>query len=374
MKVAHIVGSLESRYGGPSRSVRNIARAMAEQGNGVDLLTSAPAAVPMETQGRLSVHTWRRPWPGALGRVPEMAGYLRSAEYDAVHYHGLWLRSLHYARRKAAQDRVPLVVSPRGMMSSWAWQLHRARKAFAAACVHPGAFAAASGWHATSNEEADEIRRLGFRQPICVAPNGVESPAEDQVTRARTYWQAVLAGNEGRRVALFYSRFHSKKRVVELIDLWTGLAPAGWSLLIVGVPETYSVAQLREYVHRSGSKCRIEVHDGTHQPPPYAMASLFLLPSHNENFGLVIAEAAANGVPAVVTDTTPWMALQRDGMGWCVSWDQYRNALRSALAETAAALQQRGARARQWVLREFSWERSARDLVAFYQSLGAKTA
>lgn len=374
MKVAHIVGSLESRYGGPSRSVRAIAGAMAEQGHAVDLLTSAPTAMPVETGNGLSIHTWRRPWPGALGRVPEMAGYLRSADYRAVHYHGLWLRSLHYARGKAMRDRIPLVVSPRGMMSSWAWQTHRTRKAFAAAWIHPGAFAAASGWHATSAEEAGEIRQLGFAQPICVAPNGVESPTDDEVANARTHWQAVLAGNEARRVALFYSRFHPKKRVVELIDLWASLTPGDWTLLIVGVPETYSVAQLRAYVHRSGAKGPIEVHDGTDLPPPYAIASLFLLPSHNENFGLVIAEAAANGVPAVVTDTTPWAALQREGMGWCTPWGEYRAGLRAALAESAAALEQRGAAVRRWVLREFSWQKSARDLVAFYETLGAKAA
>ena len=99
------------------------------------------------------------------------------------------------------------------------------------------------------------------------------------------------------------------------------------------------------------------------------MASLFLLPSHSENFGLVIAEAMAAGVPALVTDTTPWNALNVDDRGWCVPWEEYNRALQVALALGPEQLAARGLRARAWVLREFSWDKSARELTAFYQQL-----
>ncbi len=369
MKVAHIVGSLEARYGGPSRSVRHLAAATAELGHDVDVLTSAPAAIPVESQGRLNVRTWRRGWPRVLCPVPGMVEHLQHTRYDVVHHHGLWLRTLHYAQSKTARDRVPLVVSPRGMMSAWAWGQGRLRKSFANHWIHPGAFAAVSGWHATSLAEAGEIRELGFTQPVCVAPNAVEAPVEGETIAARRHWQALLPANASAPVALFYSRFHHKKRIIELIDLWAAVAPANWLLLLVGVPEKYSVAQLRAYVLRAGSPGRIEVYDGAAHPPPYAIASLFLLPSHNENFGLVVAEAASHGVPAVVTDTTPWHTLQRENMGWCVPWTDYGTALRAALAEPAASLRGRGNRARDWILREFSWRKSAGELVDFYTRL-----
>jgi glycosyltransferase involved in cell wall biosynthesis len=369
MKVAQIVGSLEARYGGPSRSVRRLAAAMAESGENVDILTSAPAAVPTENEGRLAVRTWRRHWPQAVCRVPDMARHLRAETYDVVHHHGLWLRTLHYARQKSAAEQIPLVVSPRGMMSTWAWRLHRRRKALAAAWIHPGAFAAVSGWHATSREEEAEIRSLGFEQPVCVAPNGVEAPDAESVASAHEHWRGLVRVDDGTRVALFYSRFHAKKRVIELIDLWASIAPAGWLLLVVGIPEQFSVAQLRDYVRRVQPAARIAVHSGAEEPQPYPLASLFLLPSHNENFGLVIAEAAANGIPAVVTNTTPWGALNREGSGWCVPWDEYAAALRAALAETPEALRERGGRARAWILREFSWDKSAGEVIRFYHQL-----
>lgn len=369
MRIAHIVGSLESRYGGPSRSVRHLATATANLGHDVEILTSAPTAIPLEVHGRLQVQTWRRGWPGSLCPVPGMTRHLRQEPFDIVHDHGLWLRTLHYAHRKAAKDQIPLVISPRGMMSTWAWGRGRARKALAACLVHPGAFAGARGWHATSAEEADEIRQLGFKQPVCVAPNGVSAPDPTEVAAARAHWQAAVPATTTMPVALFYSRFHSKKRIIELIDLWVSNGPKDWLLLLVGVPEEYSIAQLRAYVLRSGVAGRIEVYDGADRPAPYAVASLFLLPSHSENFGLVIAEAGAHGVPVVVTDTTPWRALEQQGLGWCVPWEGYAAALRTALAEGVDERRHRGARARDWVLREFSWARSAADLASFYVTL-----
>lgn len=372
MRIAHIVGSLEARYGGPSRSVRRIADATAELGHEVELLTSAPAPLAAEISGRMHVRTWRRGWPGAFCPVPGMATYLAESRLDVVHHHGLWLRTLHYARRKAARDRIPLVVSPRGMMAPWAWQHHRARKAFAAQFLHPGAFAAANGWHATSNEEADEIRRCGFAQPICVAPNGVDRPQPRDVEAANVAWRRRVPAADTRPVALFYGRLHAKKRVLELIALWSATALADWLLLIVGVPEQYSIAELRARVAAAGAEGRIEVHDGLDQPPPYPIATLFLLPSHNENFGLAIAEAMAHGVPVAVTDSTPWRAINRDELGWCVAWEEFGETVRRATAEGTEHLRARGTRARDWVLREMSWSRSAQQLAEFYVALASK--
>ena len=102
------------------------------------------------------------------------------------------------------------------MMSGWAWRHRRLRKQLAGLLVHPGAFAAAAGWHATSPEERDDIVALGFRQPVCVSPNGVPLPAEAELVAARTEWQQLCPAAKSRPVALFYSRLHRKKRVREL--------------------------------------------------------------------------------------------------------------------------------------------------------------
>jgi glycosyltransferase involved in cell wall biosynthesis len=99
------------------------------------------------------------------------------------------------------------------------------------------------------------------------------------------------------------------------------------------------------------------------------VASLFLLPSHSENFGLVIAEALAAGVPALVTDTTPWSDLTPNRAGWCVPWEEFAATLSQALFLSPEELRTMGRAGRAWMASDFSWTRAAGLLHGFYRHL-----
>jgi glycosyltransferase involved in cell wall biosynthesis len=364
--LCHVVPSLEDRHGGPSKSVRALANAMAARTPTALLTTLEPgqSMLPPEHDAA-SVSVFPRESPRWLSRSPQLAAHLRATRYEIVHAHALWLLTLRYAHDAARARSVPLVISPRGMMSGWAWEHRRWRKVLANALVHPGALQAAAGWHATSAEEAADIRSRGYRQPVCVAPNGVEIPAPAELAAARAAWQSEFPALRDRRVAVFYSRFHRKKRLRELIELWLARAPVDWLLLVAGVPEEYSVDEVANWADAS----RVIVANGRNRLPPFSAAELFLLPSHSENFGLVVAEALAAGIPAVVTDTTPWTGLNERDAGACVSWDNFPHALEAALAQPRETLAAQGARGRAWVAQEFTWARSAATLLDFYRSL-----
>lgn len=370
MRVCHIVPSLEERHGGPSKSVRALANAQAAGGASVELLATLEAGQAVAA-GRddATIHAFPRESPRWLSRSPALRRHLLATTPDVVHHHSLWLLPLHYAHEAAHRRAVPLVISPRGMMSGWAWRHRRLRKKLAELLVHPGAFQAAAGWHATSPEERDAIRALGFTQPVCVAPNGVPLPEEAALADARAAWHRLCPAARSRPVALFYSRLHRMKRVQELIDLWLAAPRGDWLLLIAGVAEDYTAEALAARIAAAGGADRIAVFDGSGRPPPYPAASLFLLPSHSENFGQVVAEALAAGVPALVTDTTPWTGLAAHGAGWCVPWGGYAAALSTALATPPTELAAMGRRGRDWAARDFSWTRVARVLLDFYPTL-----
>jgi glycosyltransferase involved in cell wall biosynthesis len=346
-----------------------LATALAKAGNEVELLTTDPSKDWAREEGNLKIHAFRRSWPGSVCPSAGLRHYLRTVTADVIHHHSIWLRTLHYAHRAAKSKGASLVVSPRGMMDPWAWRHHSRKKAFARAIIHPGAFEAVDGWHATSQAEAQSLGNLGFKQPVCVAPNGVSAPSKEDLASASLHWHKVVPASVHRPVALFYSRFHQKKRLIELLDLWFEFGPKDWLLLVVGIPEDYTARNIEDYAIRSGQAGRVRAYDGAGHPPPYAIASLFLLPSHGENFGLSIAEALASGVPALVTDSTPWSGLNRTGAGWCIPWKDYGAVLANATSESLEALALRGAVAREWVLREYSWETPARTLADFYSSL-----
>ena len=152
MKLACIVPSLAERHGGPSKSVRALANHLAQGGDDVELLaTAAPGDALLDTGADAArVHIFPRLRPEAIVRSPALRAHLATTEFDCVHHHSLWLRPLGYAAEAARRRHVPLVISPRGMMSDWAWHHHRTRKQLASWLLHPGAFAQAAGWHATS--------------------------------------------------------------------------------------------------------------------------------------------------------------------------------------------------------------------------------
>jgi glycosyltransferase involved in cell wall biosynthesis len=195
------------------------------------------------------------------------------------------------------------------MMMPWAWRHHQFRKTVANAVVHRRALEAGTGWHVTSDTEVQAIRSLGFAQPICVAPNSVNLPKPEELESAQDYWIKLKPSVSDHRVALFYSRFHSKKRVVECIELWSKIAPRDWILLLVGIPDEFTLRELDARVVQKGMTKSIKVHDGSLHPAPYSVSEIFLLPTHSENFGMVIAESLASEVPALVTDGTPWLEL-----------------------------------------------------------------
>lgn len=369
MNIAHIVPSLEIRQGGPSVSVPALAGALAKLGHEVELLATEPGPGSAHLDGKLRVETFPRGWPPQVCPSPELQKRLQQSSAEIIHHHALWLRTLHYAHQSARANSAKLVVSPRGMMNRWAWNHHRWRKQLARALIHPGALAAVDGWHATSDEEAAEIAALGFKQPVCVSPNGVTAPSVEQRVRDADYWLKLCPAVGNRPVAVFYSRFHRKKRVLELIDLWLAHAPQDWLLLLVGIPQEYTPEILERYVLRASGAGRVRAFSGENRPPPYAVGSLFLLPSHSENFGLVIAEAMAYGLPAVVTDSTPWSGINEGDRGWCVPWASYAEAVRAATQENYDQLRARGAAARDWVIAEYSWEQGAQRLASFYHGL-----
>lgn len=371
MRIAHLVATLDARHGGPSRSVRATAIALAARGHEVELLTTGDAERERKEDG-ITIREFRRDPPRMLVISAALGRHLKENAYDVIHAHGLWTRHLHYARRAAADFGARFVISPRGMLAPWALSHHGIRKRIARRLLHPGAMSGADGWHATSAGEADEIRAARFTQPVCVAPNGVEIPSAAELDAARAWWRAAHPSLEGPGlpgVALFHSRFHKKKRVLELLALWASLPDTGWILALVGIPEDYTVASLEAHAARLGLAGRVIVADGTSTPLPYAIADLFVLPTHSENFGLVVAEALAAGVPALVTDSTPWSALGDRRAGWCVPWESFGESLKSALATPREALRATGANGREWVAKEFSWKGTAHLLEQFYSHL-----
>ncbi len=368
VRIALVVPDLRPESGGPAENVPRLAAALVREGLDVEVHTVGPA--PVDADG-VAFRAAAEAWPRRLGRSPELLRNLMDSTADVVHANGLWMLPLAYSARAARHKGRPLVVSPRGMLAPWSLARARWKKALAARFVHPGAFTAAAGWHATSRQEAADIERLGLR-PVCVAPNGIEPPSED-AAGARAYYRRAAPELAQKRVLLFYSRFHAKKRIRELLADFAPIVRRRpeWHLLAVGIPEEYGVDVLRADAARLGIAGACTVLDGRDAPKPYAIAELMALPTHDENYGRVVAEALARGVPVITTTGTPWQELDAVGAGRWVELASFPAALEALMTRPPAALRAAGEAGRAWVLETFDWSRIAGTLKRFYEGLAA---
>jgi glycosyltransferase involved in cell wall biosynthesis len=238
----------------------------------------------------------------------------------------------------------------------------RLKKSLAWSAYQRRDLASATALHATSQEEAAEIRALGLQQPIAVIPNGIQPP--EAITRPES---------NGHARALFLSRIHPKKGLLNLVRAWKAVQPPSeWELVIAGPDENGHRAEVESLVQRLDLRQQVKLIgevDDDKKWVLYASADVFVLPSFSENFGTCVVEALSCGVPVITTTGAPWQDLPRLGFGWRSSptVEGVSESLRQVISMPRAELRARGAGAADWVRRTFSWDGAARQMISFYE-------
>jgi glycosyltransferase involved in cell wall biosynthesis len=374
LHAVHTVSTLRADYGGPGRSITALCSALSAHSD-VDLISfgwgpgEEPPVLPKVETVKVLLLQQRRPLTNVLtsarrfGKAIEIAAS-RTTQARVIHDHGMWLRTNHATATVARRLAVPRVVSPRGMISSWALEYHKVRKRLAWHLYQGRDLRAAQLLHATSAEEADDARRLGLRIPVAVIPNGVELPTEPP-GRRRTSID---------RQALFLSRIHPKKGVLELIAAWSRVRPPNWTLVIAGPDDGGHRAVAEELVRREGLDSVVRFVGSVPNDDKwavYASADLFILPTYSENFGIAIAEALGTGIPVITTRGAPWRVLEQKRLGWWIDIgvEPLVAAIRDATSVGDEERRRLGRRGREYVESEFSWDRMGERMAAAYRWL-----
>jgi glycosyltransferase involved in cell wall biosynthesis len=363
MKVLHIVSSLSRNAGGPARSVQGLVAGLNAAGVDAWLMAMKPLGDPWVegVDGKYRC-AGKKNWFGMQKAVERVIDELKP---DILHIHSIWQWTLHLAVRAAQKKGVPYVLAPRGTIEEWSLKQKWLKKKIALLTYQGSDFRHSAAIHCTADSEANQARKMWPDKLIILSPNAVNAPKD--LPKQRLH-------EEGFRRALFLSRFHYKKGLLNLVEAWAKVRPQGWKMELVGTDGGGYLNTVKARIQELRLSDDFIISGGLMDDDKwkaYRRSDLFVLPSYSENFGIVVAEALWAGVPVITTKGTPWKELGDRKCGWWIDIgiDPLVNALKEALALSDIERREMGGRGRKLIEEKYTWDAVVKVMVKGYESI-----
>jgi glycosyltransferase involved in cell wall biosynthesis len=376
MKLLRLIRSLNPAGGGPAEGLRQITPHLAALG----VATTVASLDPPETP-------WLQDQPFqaiGLGPVAGNYGYRRglpariralAQQHDAVIIHGIWQYHAYAAWRALRGSPIPYLIYTHGMLDPWfkrAYPLKHLKKWTYWPWADYRVLRDATAVLFTTEQE----RRLAhqtfwlYKANELVVGYGTSAPPPDAERQRQAFLQR-FPQLRGQLLLLFLSRIHPKKGVDLLIQAFAAVAHAEprLQLVIAGPDQVGWQAALQQQAAALGIADRITwpgMLSGELKWGAFRCAKLFCLPSHQENFGIVVAEALACGLPVAIAEPVNISAEVAAAGAGLVHADTVAGttaALYQWLALPAGEKQQMGVRGQQLFRKRFDFAAVARHLL-----------
>jgi glycosyltransferase involved in cell wall biosynthesis len=322
----HVLSSVEPSGGGPLEGVRERGLKLIDLGHSVELATLDDPAESFVTEFPLPVHALGPPHT-RYRYSPKLVPWLEkhAARFDAVVVNGLWQYHSFAAWRALRRIGMPYFVFTHGMLDPWfkrTYPVKHLKKWMFWPWADYRVLRDAAAVLFTSEEERLQARRSFwlYRAEERVVAYGTRSPPEPAAP-LRAQFLARHPELQGRRVLLFLGRIHEKKGCDLLIEAFARCAEADDSLhlLMAGPDQSGWGAQLKMLARRLGIESRISwpgLLRGDAKWGAFYSAEAFILPSHQENFGIAVAEALGCSLPVLISDKVNiWREVQAHRAG-----------------------------------------------------------
>ncbi len=318
--------------------------------------------------GRATPQTLPVNGPSALGYSRGLRRALLEFDGDVMQTHGIFKHTSADVRSVAKRSNTPYVVAPHGMLDSWALKQSRLKKKIALWWFESQHLRDARCFHALCRSEAADIRRCGYRQPICVIPNGVDLP--EPIVHSK--------GTDRPKTLLFLGRIHPKKGLQELLLAWKQCHRDDANLVrhcrlvIAGWDDGGHEQRLRTWTidnELTGSIQFVGPVFGDTKTQWLRESDGFVLPSYSEGLPMSVLEAWSYRLPVIMTDHChlPEGFAHDAGIQITTEPDSIATGLRRWMESESDELQRIGNNGHELVARSFSWEQIASQYIAMYR-------
>ena len=378
LHILHLITSLNPAGGGPAQGVRNITACYGALGAVPTIVSLDAPDAPWLELGHARAVGLGPGRGGTFSYAPRLLPWLRAhaGDFDAAVVHGLWQYPGVAARLALRTAGVPYFVYPHGMLDPWfrhEYPLKHAKKCLYWWLAQHAVLRDAAAVLFTCEEER-RLARASFRPyrvREAVVNYGTTLPAGGRPEQ-RDAFLAAFPALHGQRLLLFLGRIHEKKGCDLLIDGFAEAASRETALHLVmaGPDQTGWQADLQRRAAEHGVAGRITwtgMLQGDLKWGALQAAEAFVLPSHQENFGIAVAEALAVGTPVLISDKVNiWREIEADDAG-LVAPDTRAGTvslLQDWLVLSPDERQQMAARARDCFAQRFEMRQAVENLLA----------
>ncbi len=326
MKLLHVISSTNPEGGGPIEGIKQLQSSLTNIGVNVELAScDAPDAHWLLTSD-VTIHALG-PSSGKYGYTPRLLPWVRNNahRFDAIIIEGLWQYHSFATWQVLRKSKIPYFVFTHGMLDPWfkhTYPLKHLKKWLYWPWADYRVLRDARSVLFTCEEER-LLARQSFWLYKCneaVTSYGTAPPPENQED-LRHAFSSRFPHLLGKRLLLFLSRIHEKKGCDILIDAFAKIAHRDDQLHLVmaGPDQSGWLKELKQQAHRQGFSHRITftgMLQGDMKWGAFYASEVFILPSHQENFGIVVAEALACGKPVLISNKVNiWREIEKDQAG-----------------------------------------------------------
>jgi glycosyltransferase involved in cell wall biosynthesis len=322
MRILRSIASLDPATGGPVEGLLRSSRALADMDVATDIVTLDASDAPWLADIPFPVHALG-PGTRRYSYSPRLTPWMKAhaKAYDAVILHGIWNYSSVGAWRGLAGAGTPYLLFTHGMLDPYFRSAHPLKH-----------WAKQAYWLALEGRVLRDARAVLFTtEEERLLARGAFT-GHSYTERVVAYGTSDVAGDAGQQIRafkarvpdlrrpflLFLSRLHPKKGCDLLIRAFSQ-SGSDLDLVMAGPDQTGWAGDLKALARDLGIADRVHFPGmlaGDGKWGAYRAAEAFVLPSHQENFGIVVAEAMACGKPVLITNRVNiWREVEADGGG-----------------------------------------------------------